>query len=80
MKCLCIKKYEESTILPIIGSNFEISFVVDNWYEAEDLGLGYRVIDSSGNSMVFSIFDIECNFNDYFMTNYEVKNKKEELC
>lgn len=76
MKCLCVKKYEENSIL----HDFEISFNIDTWYEAEDLGLSYRVIDSSGNSMVFSVFDTECNFNDYFMTNYEVKNKKEELC
>jgi hypothetical protein len=76
MKCLCIKNYEEKSILP----DFEITFESDNWYEAEDLGLSYRVIDSTGNSMVFSIFDVNYNFNDYFMTNYEVKKQKEELC
>ena len=67
MKCLCKKDFYEKS------SDFEIKFVKDMWYQADDMGLSYKICDEIGNGLVFSIVKGDYIFSEYFITQFDYK-------
>ncbi len=79
IKCLCTRDFNVK-LKTVLNGWFDISFEKDVWYIAEDLGLSYKIYNDNKNSMLFSVYKGEYLFNDYFLTNNEVKMLELDKC